>query len=322
MKKYFFIPLLTMLLAWPTPATGKALAGDIDKNGRIDIADVTMLIDYLLSSEETVEMAVCDLDGNGNVGIEDVTMLIDMLLNPAPPQTDSETITVNGVQFTMVRVEAGTFMMGARADETAYASRNEFPSHEVTLTYDYYIAQTEVTWELYLAVTEGDPASFEGDLTAPVTNVNLFDCAKFVDKLTELTGHVFRMPTEAEWEFAARGGNSSLGYLFAGSDDIDEVAWYVDNAAGNMQPVATKAPNELGLYDMSGNAMEWCQDWYVSYSSEPQINPIGPESGLTNVYRGGSAESPAMGCRITVRGSLDPHERWAAMGFRIVMNCE
>ena len=322
MKRFFFIPLLLMLLAWSSPAAATTLVGDIDGNGKVDITDVTMLIDYILSPDDTIDGAKCDVDGDGTVNIVDVTCIIDLLLTPATPQPVEKTITANGVQFIMVRVEGGTFMMGARADETAYAGRNEFPCHEVTLTNDYYIAQTEVTWELWLALTGGNPAESDVDLTAPVTNVSLFDCAKFVDKLSELTGHTFRMPTEAEWEFAARGGNSSRGFLFAGSDAIDEVAWYAENANGNVQPVATKAPNELGLYDMSGNVAEWCQDWYTWYDYEPQINPIGPESGQTNVYRGGSAESHAMGCRVTVRGSLDPHERYETLGFRIVMNCE
>lgn len=320
MKTLILTLSMALMLAWPANAATDHPAGDVNNDGIVNIVDVTTLIDCLLSPAENAADTICDVNGDGMVNIVDVTCLIDMLLAPATPEPTDKTITVNGVEFTMVRVECGTFWMGARADETAYASRNEYPSHEVTLTNDYYIAQTEVTWALWLAVTEGDPAYFEGDLTAPVTNVNLFDCAKFVDKLTEMTGYIFRMPTEAEWEFAARGGNSSRGFLFAGSNEIDEVAWYEGNANGCVHPVGTKAPNELGLYDMSGNVAEWCQDWYTSYDSQPQVNPIGPESGLTNVYRGGDVESTNLRCRVTARGSIDPHERLATLGFRMVMN--
>ena len=214
MKRILFSAMLLILAsAWPLMAAG-GIRGDVNGDGAVNIGDVTALIDYLLAdSSETVPVAA-DVDGNGIVSIADVTVLVDGLLAGAwhdEPAVVTEELSVKGVAFTMTLVKAGTFTMGATAEQIDEASHNEFPAHQVTITYDFYIGQTEVTQELWLAVMGRNPSEFQGDLQRPVENVTRFDCAIFVDKLTELTGRVFRMPTEAEWEFAARGGNLCQG---------------------------------------------------------------------------------------------------------------
>lgn len=204
-------------------------------------------------------------------------------------------VTVNGVSFTMIKVEAGTFQMGSTSGRD-----NEQPVHQVTLTNDYYIGETEVTQELWQAVMGSNPSYFKGS-KLPVEQVSWNECQTFIAKLNELTGKNFRLPTEAEWEFAARGGNASQGYTYSGSNTVGDVAWYSSNSSSKTHEVATKAPNELGIYDMSGNVWEWCQDWYGSYNSEAQTNPTGPASGSSRVYRGGSWYNYDGYCRVACR---------------------
>lgn len=192
----------------------------------------------------------------------------------------NDTLSIN-----MMCVEGGTFMMGAMEGDTQVYD-NEKPAREVTLTYNYYIAQTEVTQALWKAVMGNNPSTMIGD-DLPVNNVLWEEADAFVKRLSQITGYTFHLPTEAEWEFAARGGKKSKGYLYAGSDDVNEVAWYANNSGGKMHAVGTKKPNELGIYDMSGNAWEWCSDWLAPYSAETQVNPIGPATGEYHVYHGG-----------------------------------
>ena len=320
-NQLYIFRIICLLLAacWLTAAAATRVQGDVNGDGRVTISDVTSMIDLLIGNNDSYIDPQLDVDGDGSFNITDVSTLIDMLLTGDVPPVEPVKVEVNGVTFVMVPVQGGTFTMGASYDETEYARRNEYPPHEVTLS-GYYISQTEVTWEQWLAVTEGDTAGFEGDLQGPVVNVNQFDCCRFVDKLTELTGKVFRMPTEAEWEFAARGGEGGVRLLFAGSNEADEVAWYYENSDGRPHTVATKLPNSLGIYDMSGNVLEWCQDFYYHYSYDPQVNPVGPESGYTNVVRGGGWDWDYMSCRVTCRNSYDPNERANNLGLRIAMN--
>jgi formylglycine-generating enzyme required for sulfatase activity len=173
--------------------------------------------------------------------------------------------TVNGVSFTMVKVDGGTFKMGATSEQGSDAEEDEKPAHSVTLS-SYWIGQTEVTKALWNAVMGTNPSLSKGD-ELPVENVSWKDCQKFIKKLNQLTGETFRLPTEAEWEYAARGGNKSKGYKYSGSNDLGTVAWSSNNSLPKTHPVATKQPNELGIYDMSGNVYEWCNDYYDSYSS-------------------------------------------------------
>lgn len=223
---------------------------------------------------------------------------------------------VKGVPFKMVYVAGGTFMMGATAEQDRY-ERDETPAHRVTLS-GYYIGQTEVTQELWYAVMGTNPSEFTRSSLNPVEEVSWNDCQEFIKKLNQLTGINFRLPTEAEWEYAARGGNKSNGYKYSGSNSIGEVAWYNGNSGKGTHEVGTKAPNELGIYDMSGNVWEWCSDWYDRYSSMVQTNPTGPTSVSFRVFRGGSWGDGAQDCRVPNRGSGTPSGGYCLIGFRLV----
>jgi len=218
------------------------------------------------------------------------------------------TIIINGVSFDMVAVEGGTFTMGATTEQRGgwlgffdYDS-DETPVHQVTLS-DFMIGKTEVTQELWQAVMGNNPSYYSGN-DLPVEQVSWNDCQEFIKKLNSLTGLNFRLPTEAEWEYAARGGNKSKGYKYSGSNDIGSVAWYDSNSSSKTHAVATKSPNELGLYDMSGNVWEWSSDWYGDYSSGSQSNPKGPSSGSGHVRRGGSWGLNARNCRVSDRDNM------------------
>lgn len=278
-----------------------------------------------------------DVDQDGKVGIGDVTCLVDYLLTgtwdePAPEQPTDETFTVNGVTFNMIAIEGGTFMMGATAEQEGDNYTGEKPVHEVTVS-SFSLGETEVTQELWIAVMGDNPSSFSSsntypeDLQRPVDRVSWDDCQTFITELNQLTGKNFRLPTEAEWEYAARGGNKSQGYKYAGGNTLTNVAWYWDNipshtwhtAGYGTQTVATKAPNELGLYDMSGNVYEWCQDWYGNYSSVAQTNPTGPESGDERVSRGGCWFSLAALCRVSYRYGYTQSNISYYQGLRLAM---
>ena len=250
------------------------------------------------SENAVITQQQADANGDGVANLSDVTHIINYILNYNP--YTYQTFNANGVNFFMAEVEGGTFFMGSPSGGWS----NERPVHQVTLD-SYLIGQTEVTQALWQAVMGSNPSSSKG-YNLPVENVSWNDCQTFIAKLNQCTGKNFRLPTEAEWEFAARGGNNSNGYAYSGSDNIDEVAWYNENSGGAYHPVGSKAPNELGLYDMSGNADEWCSDWYGSYSSSAQTNPTGPESGKSRVYRGGYRNSSASDCRVSCRNYSYP----------------
>ena len=241
-----------------------------------------------------------------------------------PPSSQDRSFTVGGVTFKMIAVEGGTFTMGATSEQGSDALDREKPTHSVTLS-SYSIGETEVTQALWQAVMGSNPSNFSGS-NKPVEHVSWDDCQDFIRRLNALTGENFRLPTEAEWEYAARGGNKSRGYKYAGSNTIDNVAWYWDNipsqssgsAGYGTQVVATKSPNELGLYDMSGNVDEWCQDWYGDYSSSSQTNPTGPSSRSARVIRGGSWDYNARFCRVSFRYYSDPTRR-LSMGLRLAL---
>ena len=236
----------------------------------------------------------------------------------------SETISVNGVSFTMIAVEGGTFNMGAQstnpdgANYDSDADSEESPVHSVTLS-DYYIGETEVTQELWQAVMGSNPSNFLGN-QKPVERVSWNYCKEFIEKLNNLTGKNFRLPTEAEWEYAARGGNKSQGYKYSGSNNVEDVAWYEDNSNNVTHHVKTKSPNELGIYDMSGNVWEWCEDWYGNYSSEAQTNPTGPSSGPGRVLRGGSWFNLAMVSRVSRRSYESPYGTYGDIGLRLALS--
>ncbi|MBQ9509678.1 MAG: formylglycine-generating enzyme family protein [Bacteroidales bacterium] len=243
-------------------------------------------------------------------------------------------IRVGSVTFRMIRVDGGTFTMGATSEQGSDADSDETPAHSVTLS-TYYIGETEVTQELWQEVMGSNPSYFKGS-RRPVEKVSWEDCQDFIRRLNQRTGKNFRLPTEAEWEYAARGGRKSYGSKYAGGSSVDDVAWYWVNSgdsrlsgswdwdrikANNCQthPVATKRANELGLYDMSGNVWEWCQDWYGNYSSSSQTNPQGPSSGSYRVYRGGCWRIIAGSCRVSFRRSGAPSFRYHILGLRLAL---
>ena len=228
---------------------------------------------------------------------------------------EDKVYTVNGVSFKMIAVKGGTFTMGATSEQTG-AESVESPTHSVTLS-DYYIGETEVTQELWSAVMGSNPSNFPGNMQCPVEMVSWDDCQTFISRLNELTGATFRLPTEAQWEYAARGGNKSKGSIYSGSNEIDEVAWYWDNSSFTPHPVKTKAPNELGIYDMSGNVWEWCSDWYGAYSSAAQTDPTGPATGSNRVGRGGSWYFEALLCRVAFRTRNTPSYSFRDLGLRL-----
>ena len=223
----------------------------------------------------------------------------------------------DGVSFTMIRVDGGTFTMGGFIDdEDAYP--HERPRHEVNVS-TFLIGETQVTQELWEAVMGNNPSNFKGK-KKPVEMVSWYDCQSFIKKLNEKTGMKFRLPTEAEWEFAARGGRLSKEYTFSGSDDRNEVAWHPGNRGTEAtHEVKTKLPNELGIYDMSGNVLEWVNDWFGDYPSDKQTDPSGPASGQYKVLRGGSWRNPSSFCRVSFRNYMQPDSENFMFGFRLAL---
>ena len=246
------------------------------------------------------------------------------VLSSSGTSLSGNTITIpvkNGINIEMVKVEAGSFDMGATPEMRSlqYPYDDEKPDHRVTLTKNYYIGKYEVTQALWQVVMGNNPSRFKGD-DLPVERVSWKRCQDFISKLNSLTGKRFRLPTEAEWEYAARGGNKSRGYRYSGSNTLDDVAWYGDNSGSKTHAVGTKQPNELGIYDMSGNVSEWCQDWRGSYSSSPQTNPTGAVSGSYRVDRGGSWLYSAWFSRSSSRGGRTPGGRDGDLGLRLVLS--
>lgn len=217
----------------------------------------------------------------------------------------------------MVYVEGGSFMMGATQEQGGgvldYTSQ---PVHYVTLS-SFYIGKYEIRQEEWVAVMGYNPSKFKG-LKFPVDRVSMNDCLFFISKINKLTGKKFRLPTEAEWEYAARGGNRSKGYRYAGSNNVNDVAWYEKNS-NQPHEVGQLAPNELGLYDMSGNVAEWCGDWYGTYDSTSQTNPTGPKSGNGYVLRGSSWFTFEDEAQVSARRCESQNSRCSYNGFRIVM---
>lgn len=279
-----------------------------------------------------VEKKTIKKDDNLNLQINSV---IELLKDKVDTSSKSRNITetVNGVSFDMVFVKGGTFLMGSPENDPDRS--NSETQHKVTLR-NFYIAQILLTQSLWEAVNGNNPSYFKGK-NNPVECVSWYDAVEFCNKLSRLkglqpaysiTGHNvtlngeamgFRLPTEAEWEFAARGGNQSKGYMYAGSNDLDKVAWYDENSEDKTHSVAQKQPNELGLYDMSGNLSEWCWDWWRIYSVVSQTNPVGPTAGLSRVNRGGGWCADSESCRINSRYLSIPEDNNCALGFRLVL---
>ena len=247
---------------------------------------------------------------------DDEVTIISEALAPDKPKS-VQPFRVNGVSFNMIHVEGGTFTMGATPEQGDDAYDDEKPAHQVTLS-SYYIGETVVTQALWEAVMGSNPSFLRGS-DRPVENVSWDACQEFIKRLNSMTGRHFRLPTEAEWEFAARGGSKSRGYKYSGSNTLGNVAWYDDNSALETHPVKEKQANELGLYDMSGNVLEWCQDRYGGYNYSSQTNPTGPLWGSNRVLRGGSWFSNARRCRVANRFDNTPTNRSRIFGLRLAM---
>ena len=308
--------------------------GDLNCDGFVNMDDLTAIVNYLITEDATnIKLDNADVNKSGDVNMDDLTIFINYLLGGIdlnPPLI--ETFTVNGVSFNMVEVQGGTFMMGATAEQGSNVEGDEKPVHEVTLS-SFAICETEVTQALWQAVMGNNPSYFSiingyaNNLQRPVEHVSWNDCQEFISRLNEMTGRIFRLPTEAEWEYAARGGKKNHGYKYAGSNTVDFVAWYRVNCyeVGFNHPdfgthtVATKSPNELGLYDMSGNVDEWCQDWCGNYNSEAQINPTGPSEGTSRALRGGNWCMDDWYCRTSRRSGTYPNYQNGYHGLRLAL---
>ncbi|MDD6902038.1 MAG: formylglycine-generating enzyme family protein [bacterium] len=318
-RKKLSLLVLILMTAFTVSAQNSK---DVNGDGVVNVTDVVDVINHILTSSENPNPSANqnskDVNGDGVVNVTDVVDVINYILKPSedPNPSANRTFTVNGVSFEMIAVEGGTFTMGATAEQGSDAESNESPTHQVTLS-SYMIGKTEVTQELWQAVMGSNPSSYSNS-NLPVETVSWEDCQIFITKLNGLTGKKFRLPTEAEWEYAARGGNKSQGYKYSGSNTIDDVAWYRSNSSSGPHLVATKAPNELGIYDMSGNVWEWCSDRYGDYSSSEQTNPTGPASGSKRVRRGGSYNSTG-GCRVSFRTGATSVYNYSDLGLRLCL---
>ena len=331
----------SITLPQPTPITGtlsitsRPLGATIMIDGK-EYGQTPRNITNLIVGHHKVELTASNhRGGTKEFDIEEnQTTNVDVELAEnvvASTGSDVQTFTVTGhgktVSFKMIKVEPGTFQMGREGSHDVAT-----PVHRVTLTKAYYMGETEVTQALWYAVMGQsisqmrDKASRigryflcgEGD-NYPAYYINYKDCEKFLTKLNKLTGQQFRFPTEAEWEFAAKGGVKSKGYTYAGSNTIDYVAWYTSNSGRNTHEVGTRQANELGLYDMSGNVYEWCYDWYGSYSSSPSTDPMGPTTGSRRVVRGGDWHNNATSCRVAYRNNNAPSFRYYNFGLRLAL---
>lgn len=247
-----------------------------------------------------------------NVSHEEPIPIVQLMFS------DKLTYTVGGVSFTMIFVEGGTFIMGATSEQERDAYDREKPVHNVELS-SYYMANTEVTQELWQAVMGNNPSYFKGN-TRPVEHVSWDECQIFIRKLNSMTGEQFRLPTEAEWEYAASGGNKSRGYKYSGGNNISKIAWFEANSNSVTHPVALMEANKLGIYDMSGNVYEWCNDWYGLYNSGSQTNPQGALSGWSRVIRGGSWFNALKACRVSFRSYCSPNRGNNYTGLRLAMS--
>ena len=248
---------------------------------------------------------------------EDGVIVADVILK-LNPKTGSLFNKTNTDLIEMVFVEGGSFMMGCTEEQDKSCHSDEKPMHQVRLS-SFYIGKYTVTQGQWKAVMGNNPSYFSKGDNYPVDNVSWEDAQEFIRQLNRMTGKNYRLPTEAEWEYAARGGKKSHGYKYSGSDIANNVSWNETNSSKSTHPVGSKSPNELGIYDMAGNLWEWCNDWAGNYSHSMQTNPAGPASGIYRVLRGGSWRVPVFDCRVTFRYDIPPGERFYSLGFRLVL---
>ncbi len=311
---YFKDELETKQLQYVWDKYGFMAAGDLQKTFKVIDENFNI---WLKKVEFWGDMFL------GNIGLFEGNHYynLDLNFNYEQANVSKESFTVNGVKFDMVRVPGGSYQMGATGNDKD-ASSNEKPRHEVSVN-NFYIGETEVTQGLWKAVMGSNPSHFNGT-ELPVENVSWLDCKDFVSRLNELTGKNFRLPTEAEWEYAARGGQNSLGYKYAGSHDINTVGWYKGNSENGTHPVRWKQANELGLYDMSGNVFEWCQDFYDAtyYDNSPINDPCNDNVAAlyTHVLRGGCWHWDEKYCRVSSRSSNGQNVKSEIFGLRLALS--
>ena len=321
-----------------TPSSATVLVDNKMVRGSNGVANITLpvgLHSYIVASdgyesEEGTVKLKASAPSNLQIQLSKEVVAAIPTVNEVAQQASSSSSSVsfggntisipvkNGITIDMVKVEAGIFMMGATSKKLN-PYNDEKPVHQVTLTNDYYMGKYEVTQALWQSVMGSNPSYFKGD-NLPVEKVSWDDCQEFISKLNSITGRKFRLPTEAEWEYAARGGKKSRDYQYSGSSKVSNVAWYRDNGKQKTHPVGTKRSNELGLYDMTGNVWEWCQDWYGSYVTSSQTNPTGANSGSYRVRRGGGWFNVAWGCRSSFRDGSAPGGRYSGLGLRLVLS--
>lgn len=256
--------------------------------------------------------------------IYSLILLVDDKEKEKKTTHQDKTFIVNGFAFDMVYVEGGTFVMGCSGNNENICDDDEMPAHNVTVN-SFYIGRFEVSQDLWKAVMGYNPSHFKGN-KHPVECVSWYECETFVNRLSELTGYEFRIPTEAEWEFAARGGNNSKHYFYSGSNTASDVSWFASDKLDLKETIkkgthniGQKAPNELGVYDMSGNVYEWCYDWFGLYYVQHENNPTGPKNGTYRVGRGGSWINPGDYCRVSYRSYSPPGNGYYYLGLRIAM---
>ena len=228
---------------------------------------------------------------------------------------DAEQI-IREIEPTMVAIQGGTFWRGCGSEQAEDCEENEYPVHQVILS-DFLIGKYEVTQAQWRAVTGRSPSYFTNCDSCPVEGISWNEIQIFLGKLNAVTGKNYRLPTEAEWEYAARGGNRSKGYKYSGSNSVGKVGWFRNNSGEKTHPVGKKKPNELGIYDMTGNVFEWCQDWYGAYDNSIQTNPGGPSFGAMRVNRGGRYRGFATYTRVSYRSGNSPNFRGKDVGFRL-----
>jgi len=234
---------------------------------------------------------------------------------PTPTAT-APAATVNIPVIEMISVQGGTFTMGCTKEQGRDCSDDERPSHRVTLS-NFSIGKYPVTQAQWVAVMGSNPSHFKGNSKLPIENVSWSDIQTFITRLNSITGRNYRLPTEAEWEYAARGGVRSRGYKYAGSNNTNKVAWNNSNSTLKTQPVGGKVPNELGIYDMSGNVWEWVNDRYGNYTAGEKTNPSGFAMSSNRVIRGGSWNRDARNCRVSIRNHYTPIDGSISIGFRL-----
>ena len=317
---------ITRTLTSPTPITGSLdvisspLVAEVWVDGR-KVGETPYTLSSILVGKHKVELRKSGYTAwakeitvaEGQTVSLNATLTKQTAQTAQTSQTSTSSTSVNAF-CEMVYVEGGTFTMG---DTFGGGNSDERPTHSVTLS-PFYIGKYEVTQAQWKSVMGNNPSNFKGD-NLPVENVSWNDIQEFIRKLNAKTGKKYRLPTEAEWEYAARGGRKSQGYEYSGSNDIDAVAWYYYNSNDKTHPVGQKQPNELGIYDMTGSVWEWCADWRGSYSGWSQTNPTGPSSGSSRVLRGGCWYNYASRCRVLYRAGDDPSNRFNYCGFRLVL---